>query len=303
VVPSAHLSPRSAIGEALLTLGDRWTLLILVRAFVLRTRRFGDWRDQLGLSESTLAVRLRDMVAAGLLERVPYEDGGRTRDEYRLTPRALELWNLLLAIWRWEQMSIDDGGPVLIHDRCGRSTHPVLGCGACGEKPVTARDTTAERGARAEFARIAVPRLHRRAKELPTPTDPLSYYPETMEILGDRWSPAILAAAFLGVRRFNDFKSELGIAQSVLADRLRRFVAVGVVHAPSHEGEYRLTHKGMDFFPVFAILVDWAQTWHHDDATRELTIRHTACGSRLEPVLLCEVCGEELTRSSVHFNL
>ena len=62
MVPSAHLSPRSAIGEALLTLGDRWTLLILVRAFVLRTRRFGDWRDQLGLSESTLAVRLRDMV-------------------------------------------------------------------------------------------------------------------------------------------------------------------------------------------------------------------------------------------------
>lgn len=295
----------SAIGVALLALGDRWTLLILQRAFVMHTRRFGDWRAQLGLSESTLASRLRDLVATELLERVPYDDNGRTRDEYMLTPRALELSSLLIAIWGWEQVSVRvvDDAPVLVHDACGQATVPVLGCGVCGTAPVTARDTSAERGTTAEFATINVPRLHRRTRMPDTPQDALSYYPETMEILGDRWSTAVLAAAFLGVRRFNGFKAELGIAPSILSDRLRRFVAAGVMRAPSPEGDYRLTTKGMGFFPVFAILVDWAQRWYGDDSARELTIRHGSCGSQLRPVLMCSGCGGELVRTSVHFTL
>ena len=64
----------SAIGVALLALGDRWTLLILQRAFVMHTRRFGDWRAQLGLSESTLASRLRDLVATELRDARAIED-------------------------------------------------------------------------------------------------------------------------------------------------------------------------------------------------------------------------------------
>lgn len=298
-------SRSSPIGTALLALGDRWTLLILQRAFVLRTRRFGDWRDQLGLSESTLSVRLKEMVAAGLFERVPYDDNGRSRDEYRLTPRALELWNLLLAIWGWEQTTLVGAtdAPVLLHDDCGAALRPVLGCGSCGAAGITARDTTAERGARAEFARISVPRLHRRAQTPSGPIDPLSYYPETMSILGDRWATAILAAAFLGIRRFNAFKIELGIAPSILSDRLRRFVAAGVLHAPDEAGEYRLTSKGMAFFPVYAILVDWAQRWYGVGSGDELTIRHVTCGNRLQPVLLCSECGRRLSRTSVHFDL
>lgn len=298
-------SSGSAIGIALLALGDRWTLLILQRAFVLRTRRFGDWRAQLGMSESTLAARLRDLVAAELMERVPYDDNGRTREEYKLTPRALELSSLFLAIWGWEQVSVAgvEGAPVLVHDACGHPTLPVLGCGACHTAPVTARETSAERGAQAEFTKIAVPRLHRRAAESSTPTDALSYYPETMEILGDRWSTAILAAAFLGVRRFNTFKAELGIAPSILSDRLRRFVAAEVLHSPSAQGEYRLTSKGMNFFAVFAILVDWAQRWYSPESVQELTIRHTSCGSQFVPVLLCSECDAELVRTSVHFGL
>ncbi len=290
---------------ALLTLGDRWTLLILQRAFVMRTRRFGDWRAQLGVSDSTLAARLRDLVAAELMERVPYEDNGRMREEYKLTARALELYSLLLAIWGWEQVSVPGtaNAPTLIHDVCGCSTLPALGCGECGVSPVTARDTSAERGAEAEFAKISVPRLHRRAQEPNTPPDTISYYPQTMEILGDRWSTAILAASFIGVRRFNNFKSELGIAPSILSDRLRRFVAAGVLHEPNEAGEYRLTAKGMGFFPVFAIIVDWAERWYSTGSVRELTIRHRACGEPLRPVLFCAACGGPLDRTDVHFEL
>lgn len=305
IVPVTVPEKRSAIAIALLVLGDRWTLLILQRAFVLRVRRFSEWREQLGLSESTLATRLKDLVAAGLMQRVPYDDNGRMREEYKLTPRALELYSLLLSIWGWEQRSIAgiENTPTLRHDACGNAALPILGCGVCGTSPVSARDTTAERGAQAEFATIAVPRLHRRAKDTSTAADVLSYYPETMEILGDRWSTAILAAAFLGIRRFTHFKTELGIAQSILSDRLRRFVAAEVLHPASSAGEYRLTAKGMNFFPVFAILVDWAHRWYGADAVADLTIRHIACGEPLRPVLLCSHCGVELLRTAVHFDL
>src|SRR5258708_1470535 len=86
------IEPPSAIGQALLALGDQWTLLILQRAFVMRIRRFVDWRDELGVSESVLAARLKEMVAGDLLHPSQYW-AGRMRYEYRLTGRALELWS------------------------------------------------------------------------------------------------------------------------------------------------------------------------------------------------------------------
>lgn len=47
----------------------------------------------MGLSESVLADRLRKLVAAGILDTVPYnEPGSRTRHEYRLTRKGWELW-------------------------------------------------------------------------------------------------------------------------------------------------------------------------------------------------------------------
>src|SRR4029077_18101381 len=90
---SRNAMPLSTIGRALAELADSWTLLILQRAF-LGVRRFAGWRDALGISDSVLAGRLREMTAACLLEARPYRDGGRPRSEYRLTPRGLDLWSL-----------------------------------------------------------------------------------------------------------------------------------------------------------------------------------------------------------------
>jgi len=75
----------SAIAAALLTLGDRWTLLILQRAFLTHMRRFSGWRDALGVSGSVLSNRLAEMVGAGLLVAEPYRTDGRTRTQYLLS--------------------------------------------------------------------------------------------------------------------------------------------------------------------------------------------------------------------------
>jgi DNA-binding HxlR family transcriptional regulator len=294
----------SAIGQALLTLGDHWTLLILQRAFLTRTRRFSGWRDQLGMSESVLAGRLRDLVAGDLLRPSPYREGGRGRTEYLLTERALELWPLLVGIWAWEDTWVERpvALPALVHDACGARTSVELGCTACGAAPLTARETATVRGPAATFARVTVPRHHRRATRLPS--DPLSRFPETFDLLGDRWSTVILAAAFLRVRRFAEFQAELGVAPSILAERLRRFTDRGVltiVDGESRRPEYRLTDKGMAFFGVFAFLVDWAQRWYAGPPDSGLDITHRSCGKPFTPYLRCGTCHRPLTRGGVRF--
>jgi DNA-binding HxlR family transcriptional regulator len=296
----------SAIGQALLLLGDHWILLMLQRTFLTHTRRFAGWRDELGMSESVLSRRLRELVAGGVLRPSPYREEGRTRTEYRLTDKALELWPLLVQIWSWEYQWGDNPDilPKLVHRSCGHHTGTEVGCTACGAAPVTARDTEAHREPGATFSRVAVPRHHRRTTRDRFPQDPLSRYPQALGLLGDRWSTTILAAAFLRVRRFGDFQAELGVAPSVLIDRLRHFTELDVLTTVAAEHgwhEYRLTRKGLAFFGIYAVLVDWAQRWYVGPADSRLHITHRACGQQFVPFLRCQRCREPLVRTAVYF--
>lgn len=291
----------SAIGQALAILGDRWVLLILQRAFLLRIRTFAGWHDALGISESVLAARLRELVDHGIFTLSAYRNG-RTRYEYRLTERGLQLWTLLVAIHVWERDWVESKRrPPLLHEQCGQDARPHLGCGFC-LKPMSARDTRTEPGPLATFSRISPPRRHRRTVRSDTSTDLIGYYPASMEILGDRWSTSVLAGAFLGIRRFVDFQSTLGIAPSVLTDRLRRFVELRVFDARP-DGSYRLTDRGLAFFAVFAFLVDWAQRELPAPEGSALSIIHAFCGASFKPVLLCRACGRPLKRREVRFIL
>jgi DNA-binding HxlR family transcriptional regulator len=301
VAPS-HAATPSAIGAGLLMLGDQWNLLILQQAFLHRVRRFADWHQALGLSESVLSGRLKELVEAGLLEGVPYKEKGRSRIEYLLTDKALELWSFLTAIWAWERawIVIPAWPTQLVHLSCGANTDPELGCAACADAPVTARGTSVQSGPDTTFRNVAVPRHHRRTVRDREPAKPDSYRMDTLEILGDRWSTVLLVAAFLRVRRFADFANELGIAPGILSDRLRRFIELDVL--TQRGTEYRLTPKGLGFFPVFAFLVDWAQRWYPHPEGGGLTITHEACGQPLRPYLRCSRCAAPLHRADVHFS-
>jgi DNA-binding HxlR family transcriptional regulator len=289
---------RTAIGRALALLGDRWVLLILHRAFALRIRTYAGFRNALPISESVLAGRLKEMVVHGIFTLRPYH-AGRTRYEYRLTSRGIGLWSLLVAIYSWERAWSGSTFPVLVHDLCGQEARPYLACGRCGE-PMSARDSFTVPGPDATFAGAGPPRQHRRtARADGDRGDGFGSYTDSMEILGDRWSTTVLAAAFLGTRRFVDFQTRLGIAPSVLTDRLRRFAELGVFRLES--GDYRLTDKGLAFFAVFAFLVDWAQRELAAPPGSGLTITHRPCGAALSPILLCTACTRPLERTQIHF--
>ncbi|MFD0733696.1 winged helix-turn-helix transcriptional regulator [Planotetraspora mira] len=124
------------IGRAAGLLGERWTLLILRNAN-LGTTRFDAFRAELGIAENILSNRLARLVEAGVLMRVPYHDGGRTRQEYRLTTAGAEVLPVLhaLAVWGEEHTKPAEptGSMQVIHQRCGQVTTPGRVCDGCGE--------------------------------------------------------------------------------------------------------------------------------------------------------------------------
>lgn len=93
----------------------------------------------------------------------------------------------------------------------------------------------------------------------------------SLEALGDWWSLLIIREALLGVRRFGEFQSKLGMAKNILAARLRSLVEHGILAtAPASDGsayqEYVLTPKGRGTFPVLVALRQWSEEFdNHPD--------------------------------------
>lgn len=90
--------------------------------------------------------------------------------------------------------------------------------------------------------------------------------PAALEVIGERWSFMILRAAFNGVRHFEEFLSEIGIARNILANRLTRLTEAGILQrSPCPEDrrrvEYRLTAKGLDFLTTMIALRQWGERW------------------------------------------
>jgi DNA-binding HxlR family transcriptional regulator len=84
-------------------------------------------------------------------------------------------------------------------------------------------------------------------------------------MLGDRWSLLILRDMML--RGFRSYKEFLGsyerIATNILADRLKKLIAHGVITTREDPSDgrkliYVLTDKGIDLAPVLAEMVLWA---------------------------------------------
>ena len=86
----------------------------------------------------------------------------------------------------------------------------------------------------------------------------------SLEIFGDRWSLLIIRDLMVrGYRTFKQFQqSGEGIATNILAGRLQRLEAAGIITAEREEADarrinYRLTEKGIDLAPVLLEMLIW----------------------------------------------
>lgn len=93
-------APRAcSIADALEVVGERWSLLVL-RELGLGVSRFKDIQVNTGAPRETLALRLRTLEEAGLIERRRYRDHP-PRDDYLLTAAGQDLTPVLTALRQW----------------------------------------------------------------------------------------------------------------------------------------------------------------------------------------------------------
>ncbi|KRV48009.1 HxlR family transcriptional regulator [Wenjunlia vitaminophila] len=112
-----------------------------------------------------------------------------------------------------------------------------------------------------------------------------------VEAFGDRWSLIVLRDIVFGDRRyFRELQTNSieGIASNILADRLKRLVASGLLTRedarPGQRARYSLTEPAIQLVPVFVQLGSWG-------------IRHRPTSSALNaPAVLLEQGGPALWR-------
>jgi DNA-binding HxlR family transcriptional regulator len=85
-----------------------------------------------------------------------------------------------------------------------------------------------------------------------------------LERFGDRWSLLIIRDLMVrGYKTYKEFaESGEGIATNILADRLKKLEAAGIITSEAEEADgrklnYRLTEKGIDLAPVVLELLIW----------------------------------------------
>jgi DNA-binding HxlR family transcriptional regulator len=149
-----------AAARSLEVIGDKWSLLI-VRDLLAGAQRFSDLLGSLrAITPKLLTLRLRELEAAGVLERD--EEPGRREVRYGLTPAGMALRPVITELLIW---------------------------GVDHAEPPTPSDTISARRAGNSFAAV----LNRRQVKPAHPVRwQLRFDPETTAFLrfdGERWSP------------------------------------------------------------------------------------------------------------------
>ena len=99
-----------------------------------------------------------------------------------------------------------------------------------------------------------------------------------LEVVGERWTLLIVRDVFLGLRRFDEIQSDLGIARNVLTERLNRLVDEGILERVRYSErperfEYLLTRKGRDLNIALAGLRQWGDTYLSEKPPRLLRLK------------------------------
>src|SRR5690349_8952061 len=120
----------------------------------------------------------------------------------------------------------------------------------------------------------------------------------TLDVVGEPWSPLVLRDVYVGMNRFEQIQSDLGISRKVLTERLNHLVDHGVLERRPYDNrprfEYHLTEKGSELFGVMMVMVAWGDKWLAGSAGPPVLYRHHACGEVSHVELRCSHCEEPM---------
>ena len=99
---------------------------------------------------------------------------------------------------------------------------------------------------------------------------PSAYCPvfqEAVELIGKRWSGAIVRSMLSGSARFSDILNQVpGLSDRLLSERLRELEAQDIVERHVYPEqpvriEYTLTPKGTELREIIVTIDSWADRW------------------------------------------
>lgn len=120
--------------------------------------------------------------------------------------------------------------------------------------------------------------------------------------IGDAWSMLILRDASQGITRFDQFRTSLGIAPTILTKRLAVLTEEGLLEKRRYSerpprDEYVLTPAGRDFLPVLLLVGAWGRKYRGGGALTRYVDEET--GEDLQPVAIDAVNGSPIGSRSI----
>ena len=97
----------------------------------------------------------------------------------------------------------------------------------------------------------------------------------SLDLLGDKWTLLVVRDLLLGKTTYTEFqKSPEGIPTNILAERLKRLQAAGIIEKSRYQERpkryaYHLTKKGNDLRPVLSAMIDWGNKYIPGTVPRE----------------------------------
>ncbi len=115
-------------------IGDRWTGLVLA-AMYFGLNRYDEIASALGIATNILSDRLKLLVAADILQQVPYQQKP-ARYQYQFTDKGAALYPIAVQLHEWaSRWLFEDDQPTLalVHNSCKSKLQTELVCSVCKE--------------------------------------------------------------------------------------------------------------------------------------------------------------------------
>lgn len=133
-----HRKRKSDVGEQSINanlaslIGDRWTLLVLIAAF-LGTNRYDDFLNRLSAPPAVLSERLKLLVRNRILDRELYQTNP-PRYHYLLNDKGRSLFPFVMILRQWVAESYSMPSP-LVHKSCEQPLVMDVVCDQCEQRP------------------------------------------------------------------------------------------------------------------------------------------------------------------------
>lgn len=289
----------SSINRALDQVGDKWCLL-LIGEVLWGTNTFGKLLTRTGMSRGVLSDRLKWLEKVDCFKK-KYENGNRRRPSYHLTKKSVDMYDnaLMALIWERQFFSEPELDAIrLYHRKCGHTFSPVLVCEHCGGE-IHASDVSYSPGPGARQDERPIKVRRKSSKSIGDMPSSQKAYINLIHLIGDPWTANLIALAYHGITRFDEFNRELPIATNVLTDRLKFLTREGVFKAVPYKRrptrmDYVLTEKGLALFPFFQTLLQWGDRWCSNGSGPPMLLTHSVCGHALHGEVRCDQCNEHV---------